>query len=140
MVYNRLDSVIRTMPAPIAAVVAELVSRCAEVWIVGSRANPTDIKPNDWDIVAVGDAALLEEFRGRPPIGDLDLFIVYNGDDFEGPWLRAHDGAKKAGSLTEWQWHRINEDEATYRATKARQGGDFYVDVSTKNAIRIRNE
>lgn len=135
-----MDNVIRTMSASIATVVAELVSRCAEVWIIGSRANPTGIKPNDWDIVAVGDAALLDEFRGRPSIEDLDLFIVYNGDDFEGPWPRAHDGARKTGSLTEWQWQRLNEDEATYRATKAREGGDFYVDVSTKHAIRIRNE
>jgi hypothetical protein len=127
------------MPAPIAAIVADLVSRCPEVWLIGSRANPTSAQPNDWDIVAVGDATLLEEFRARAPIDGLDLLIVYNSDDFEGPWLRASDGAKKTGSLSEWQWQRLNEDEATYRATKPREGSNFYVDVTTKKALRIRN-
>ena len=126
------------MPAPIATMVADLVSRCPEVWLIGSRANPTSTQPNDWDVIALGDHQLLDEFRARPQIDDFDLLIVYNGDDFEGPWLRLVDGAKKTGSLSEWEWQRLNEDEATYCATKAREGSDFYMDVSTKRAIRIR--
>jgi len=131
--------VINTMPASVATVVAELVSRCPEVWLIGSRANPTGTRPKDWDIMAMGDPTLLNEFRARAPIDDLDLLVVYNGDDFEGPWLRPSDGAKKTGSLTEWEWKRLSEDEATYRATKAREGSNFYVDVSTKRAIRVRD-
>src|ERR1041384_5942705 len=113
-----MGSVIGQMPAPIAKFVADLVSRCQGVWLIGSRANPRSAQPNDWDVVAVGDGVLLEELRLRPPIQGLDLLIVYNGNNFEGPWLRSSDGAKKTGSLAEWDWKRINEDEATYRATK----------------------
>jgi predicted nucleotidyltransferase len=131
--------VISAMPASIATIVGGLVSRCPEVWLIGSRANPTGTPPKDWDIIVVGDLILLDELRARPSIDGLDLLIVYNGNDFEAPWLRPSDGAKKTGSLSEWEWKRLNDDEAAYRATKARGGSNFYVDVTTKKALRIRD-
>jgi hypothetical protein len=127
------------MPAPIAAVVGELISRCPEVWLIGSQANPTGAPPNDWDIVVKGNRQLLDDFRSRPQVTDLDLLIVYDGDQFECPWLRPRDGAKKSGSLKDWKWTQVSEDEASYRATKARDGEDFSVEVSTKKAIRLRH-
>ena len=128
---------IDTMPDSIATLVQELISRGVEVWLIGSRANPTDVPPKDWDIVAFGDGGLLAEFRGRPQVENLDLLIVFDGDQFECPWVRRSDGATKGGSLAGWEWRPLDENRAEYRATKPRKGDNFCVDISTKKAVRI---
>jgi hypothetical protein len=114
----------------------ELTRRCREVWLIGSRANPTEKPPNDWDVIALGDNALLNDLRARPPVQGLDLLIVFDGDNFESPWRRL-DGNTNGGSLSGWRWHKASEAEATYVGTKARDGDDFRVDSSQKKAIRI---
>ena len=123
------------MPSNISAALDELTRRCPEVWLIGSRANPTEKPPNDWDIVVLGDRALLDEFRTRAPVEGLDLLIVLDGDNFESPWPRA-DGATKRGSLSGWGW-RKTDTGAVYVGTKGREGDNFYVDSSEKNAIRV---
>jgi hypothetical protein len=129
-----------SMPSPIRAVVAELVSRGIELWLIGSRANSKWHDHSDWDLLAFGDQSLLAEFRRRDAIEGLDLLIVHNGDDFEAPWIRESDGATKSGSLSEWKWRRTTDDQATYKATRARPGNDFAVQITTEVARRVRTE
>ena len=128
---------IEQMPAAISKIINELTDRGIEVWLIGSRANPRDRPPKDWDFLVFGDERLLGELRERPLIQDLDLLVVFDGDEFESPWVRPTDGAKKTGSLSGWQWRRIGQDDATYRATKERDGDNFAVDVTTSHAIRV---
>lgn len=125
------------MPREIAAVVDELICRGNEVWLIGSRANPSILPPNDWDILAFGNSDLLNDFQRRPPVKDLDLLIVVDGDKFEGPWLRESDGATKAGQLSAWKWTRLNEGNATYKGTKPKAMGSFDVVTTLHNAKRI---
>lgn len=137
MASDSNGEIIQTMPEPMRAVVREIEGRCREVWLFGSRANPSEKAPQDWDVLAFGNANLLKEFQARQSVEGLDLLIVYDGDQFEAPWPRASDGAIKRGSLTEWEWTRVDAGHATYRATKARSGEDFNVDVTTARAVRI---
>lgn len=129
-----------SMPDPVRAVVDELASRGVELWLIGSRANSKWHEHSDWDVLAFGDESLLAEFRRRDAINGLDLLIVHNGDDFEGPWLRQDDGATKSGSLSEWKWHLTTGDQATYKATRARPGSDFAVQITTEVARRLCKE
>jgi len=61
--------------------------------------------------------------------------VVYDGNNFSKPW---RDGNRvKGGSLKDWDWRRISDERATYRATKFREGSDFYMDISTAQAYRV---
>jgi hypothetical protein len=120
------------LPPHIQAFVADLLRRGFDVWLIGSRANPTNEQPNDWDFVVFGSAKLLEQLRSAKPIPDLDLLIVVDGENFEGPWPRATDGVIKHGSLTTWKWTQTGSDSATYKGTKLPDDWG-----SPKSAIRV---
>jgi hypothetical protein len=126
-----------SMPGPVKAVVSELASRGVELWLIGSRANARWRPQSDWDILAFGNSDLLNEFRLRDPIDGLDLLIVHNGDDFEGPWLRPSDGVTKSGSLIGWEWRRTGDDVATYMASRERPGHSLEVDITTEVARKL---
>lgn len=85
----------------------------------------------------MADQATLESLSSKPELNDLqvDLLLVYDGDNFRKPWL---DGDReKHGSLSGWDWNKTSEDEARYRATKARSDDDFCVSVSQGRAVRV---
>ena len=63
---------------------------------------------------------------------------MYKGNDFECPWPRPTDGDTKRGNLEDWCWQPRGNNEATYRATKARPGDDFNIDVTTAKAERLK--
>ena len=98
--------------------VADLLNRGHDVWLIGSRVNPTATPPRDWDIVVFGNPELLEEIRARKPINDLDILIVVDGDHFESPWPRASDNVTKEGSLSNWKWRPTDIDSVVYEGTK----------------------
>jgi hypothetical protein len=75
------------LPAAIRVLITELLYRCREVWIIGSQVNGTDKPPKEWEFLAFADLALLLELQSRPPVPALNLMVVYNGDDFESPWI-----------------------------------------------------
>lgn len=47
----------------------------------------------------------MEEFKRH----DLDLLIVYDGDNFKSPYY------EKSGSLIKWKWQKVSETLAYYR-------------------------
>lgn len=67
-----------------------------EIWLIGSRANPTADPPNDWDFLIFGSRQLLDALSREVEIDGLDPLIVYDGDAFESPWPRRSDGATKS--------------------------------------------
>jgi len=101
----------------IQALVRSLRAKGAEVWLIGSRANPHPEPPNDWDFLAFGSAQLLKELSEEPAVAGVDLMIVHDGERFRSPWPRP-DGLVKWGELASWQWQRLNQSTAQYRGTK----------------------
>jgi len=118
------------------------------IWLVGSRANPGNSPPNDWDFIAFATREVLLTLRSsncfmRP---DIDLLVVTDGDSFESPWpLADHPNRFKGGRLhnyvdhsgTEvitWEWKPLSdsETEARYTAPGDRNGRPIY-----KKAFRI---
>lgn len=71
--------------------IENLLSVCpeiTEVWLIGSRANNKAQEDSDWDLFVFGNdhtlSTLQENLSLRHP--DIDLLIVYNGNDFREPW------------------------------------------------------
>ncbi len=108
-----------------------------EVWLIGSRANDKARAVSDWDLLVFGSprtlATLQENLSLRHP--DIDLLIVYNGNDFEAPW-KAESGKGKSGSLTEWQWERDKGSltRAHYMGTKP--GDDEFAVTTTREVAK----
>ena len=86
-----------------------------------------------------GDLELLAEFQSRPPVNGLDLFVVWNSDDFESPWISYPEPEVKSGSLRAWGWQRTGEGEATYRAMKLRAEDDA-TETSLHRAVKFMSE
>lgn len=108
-----------------------------EIWLIGSRAEGSVKASSDWDYLAFGNQSILRALAkdGKSNQPDIDLLIVYDGDNFEKPWP---DGDKqKRGSLTSWEWTPTSATTATYRATKARENDGFNVEVRTGRAVRV---
>lgn len=109
----------------------------AEVWLIGSRADGSARPTSDWDYLVIADQGTLESLSAKPEFNalDVDLLVVYDGDNFRKPWP---DGDReKHGSLSGWDWNQTSETEAHYRATKARSNDDFYSWVSEGRAVRV---
>ena len=120
--------------------VLELVAaypEITEVWLIGSRAQRTARNDSDWDYLVFGNRRVLRSLRQRTQFNarTVDLLVVYDGNQFSKPWR--DDTRTKAGSLNDWNWQRISDERATYRATKFREDSDFYMDVSTAQAYRV---
>jgi hypothetical protein len=125
MTDHFIDTLTRSYPA------------ITEIWLIGSRANGTARSQSDWDYVVFADQTTLNAIRNNQNLADplVDMMVVYDGNNFEKPWM---DGDRiKKGSLLGWKWTQASDNSATYRATKARVGEDFNVDVQTSNALRI---
>lgn len=96
-----------------------------DAWLIGSRAQGTERYDSDWDYLVFANQFVLRSLRQRVRFNSpkIDLFVVYDGNQFAKPW-RDGDRAKK-GSLTNWDWHRTSAMDATYRATKFDENGSF---------------
>jgi predicted nucleotidyltransferase len=114
------------LPDPIQTVIADILRQGFDVWLIGSRVNPTGKPPKDWDFVVVGNAALLEQLRLETPVPDLDILVVFDGDNFESPWRDA------SGSLIRWKWASTGPDSVAYQGTKWPNFGD-----SPRRGIRV---
>ena len=122
--------------------IENLLAACpeiTEVWLIGSRANDKAREDSDWDLLAFGSrrtlATLRENLSSRSP--DIDLLIVYNGDDFQAPW-KTELGKVKSGSLTGWKWELDKDSPARahYKGTKGKDG-EFEVTATVEVAKRI---
>jgi len=108
-----------------------------EIWLIGSRANGTARADSDWDYLVFGNPELADRLAAdcsihRPSI---DILVVYDEDNFRKPWT---DGAnEKMGSLSEWEFKRLTETTASYRATKRMENESFNVQGSTGKAVRV---
>jgi len=107
------------------------------IWLIGSRADGSNLPMSDWDYIAIAGeltlSALSEDISFNNPA--IDLFIVYDGDQFQKPW--ANGNRVKKGSLSNWKWQQTSVLEATYRATKARKGGDIFPPATQGHARRV---
>ena len=58
------------------------------IWLFGSRANAAHKDTSDWDFLVFSDLQLLNRLRSELSfyVKGIDLLIVFNGKDFEGPW------------------------------------------------------
>ena len=122
------------MPHPIQSFIGRLLARNVSVWLMGSRVNPTDKAPSDWDFMIFGSEEILSELSCQPPVPDVDALVVVDGDKFVSPWPRASDGALKCGKLSAWKWQQISPEVATYSGTKWPHDWG-----STKKATRIHD-
>ena len=122
--------------------IENLLSACpeiTEVWLIGSRANNKAQEDSDWDLFVFGNdhtlSTLQENLSLRHP--EIDLLIVYNGDDFREPWETEISKAK-SGSLTGWEWE-LDKDSlvrAHYNGTKWKDD-EFGVTVTREVAKRV---
>jgi predicted nucleotidyltransferase len=108
-----------------------------EVWLIGSPATGSARPDSDWDYLAFGNRLVLNSLRQRREFNlpNVDLLIVHDGNRFAKPW-RDNAGVK-AGSLRDWEWRVISDDEAAYRATKFRDDGDFNRNISVGRGRRV---
>ncbi len=67
------------------------------VWLFGSRADNTFRSDSDWDLLVFGSNEVLVSLKDNVEFheSDIDLLVVYDGDNFEKPWGER----QKQGSL-----------------------------------------
>jgi hypothetical protein len=106
------------LPSAIQLLIRPLLERHIEVWLIGSQANGNATVRSDWDFLVFGDAKLLRELSPLTPPPDLDLMVVYDGENFQSPWPRPTDGIHNGGDLALWKWSRTSRTTATYEGTK----------------------
>jgi len=111
-------------------------SSIESIWLFGSRINGTYRPDSDWDLLVFGTHETLDELSQSDEFkqNNIDLLIVYNGNDFKSPWP-SEPGSKKqkSGSLSEWGWRKLNHQIAFYNGTKEIEGneGDMKLCVET---------
>ena len=120
--------------------IENLLAACpeiTEVWLIGSRANDKARLDSDWDLLVFGSNRTLSTLRKSQTLRhpDIDLLIVYNGNDFRAPW-DTESGKVKTGSLTEWEWERDKGSHvrAHYMATKP--GDDEFAVTTTREVAK----
>ena len=64
------------------------------------------------------DTETFELIRSKPSFNknNIDLLIVYNGNDFSEPWTKGQ--LLKHGKLTDWKWNQLSPIEAEYLSIK----------------------
>jgi predicted nucleotidyltransferase len=105
------------LPERIASFVRSLHEAGRTVWLIGSRANGTGNPDSDWDLLVFGDEGLVKELSSCEPVEGVDLFVVYDGNNFRSPWNHTADWAVRVGSLSGWAWRELSSNEATYNVT-----------------------
>ena len=99
------------------------------IWLFGSRANGSHNQESDWDLFVFANDRVLDllkadkELKNESEKNNIDLLVVFNGDDFKPPWKRPGEENKryKQGCMTgvhSFEWIRISEVEAKYKARK----------------------
>jgi predicted nucleotidyltransferase len=114
------------------------------IWLFGSRINGTSRPDSDWDLLVFGTQETIDELSQNSEFNqdNIDLLVVYNGNDFKAPWPAQHgNGEQKSGSLKEWCWKKLNHQIAFYEGTKDIEGNEdaenFYVETKLLTANRI---
>ncbi len=122
--------------------IENLLAACpeiTEVWLIGSRANDKARVDSDWDLLVFGSTRTLATLRKNQPLRrpDIDLLIVYNGNDFRAPW-KTESGKVHSGNLTgwEWEWDKGSHVRAHYKGTKGKDD-EFEVTVTREVARRV---
>ncbi len=101
------------------------------IWLIGSRANGCSRPESDWDFLIFANDDVFQAMKRDSTLdrGDMDILVVYDEDSFEQPW---GENPKK-GSLTEWGWSKVSEEEATYEQTK------YVIDEETTERLRRKH-
>ncbi|MDP3786738.1 MAG: nucleotidyltransferase domain-containing protein [Candidatus Omnitrophota bacterium] len=98
------------------------------IWLIGSRANGTEKEDSDWDLLVFATEETLHSLKNNKEFckDEIDLLVVYNGNDFQEPWTRDSRNNKcKSGNLKEWSWKKFTCIEAQYT-----------IDAGFKEALR----
>jgi predicted nucleotidyltransferase len=87
----------------------------AEVWLIGSRANGTSKCESDWDFIVFGPLGLREAMAQDKSLArpDVDLLVASPDGVVADPWK------VKSGTLSNWEWNRISNSQATYIGRKS---------------------
>ncbi|RMD87265.1 MAG: nucleotidyltransferase domain-containing protein [Candidatus Dadabacteria bacterium] len=109
---------------PIRDYLESLIARypaISSVWLMGSRANGAARPDSDWDLMVFADATILERLKSEEKQTaeelNIDLFVVYDGDNFEKPFWNSKSKTPKGDSLTSWRWRTVQPNLALYRRT-----------------------
>lgn len=107
------------------------------VWLIGSRANETARDDSDWDLLVFASREVLEALSTDDSFSrsDVDLLVVYDGDNFESPYGGTDNRRSKKGSLKKWEWQHFSADLASYEACKPGEG--MHIDIERRSGVRI---
>ncbi|GAI86591.1 unnamed protein product, partial [marine sediment metagenome] len=101
---------------------------------------------SDWDLLVFANEQILESLKIDKDfqLNNIDLLVVYNGNDFQDPWKN------KRGSLKEFRWEKLSNRKARYIEKKwvkdeentekffAKNGLEFYdIYNNKKSAVKI---
>lgn len=111
---------------------------CAEVWLIGSRANGTAGTDSDWDFLVFGRRRLLTKLATRFPSSPIrvDLLIVWDGNHFRSPWTEPGRRYPKKGSLASWRWRVLTATRACYMGSQP-IGDDNHAIAWSQKAHRL---
>lgn len=95
------------------------------IWLFGSRANGDYNQESDWDLFVFANDRVLNllkddiELKNESEKNNIDLLVVFNGDNFKAPWKRPGEENKrfKESSLMGvlgFKWKNLSEVEAEY--------------------------
>lgn len=129
----------------------EKYPRIESIWVFGSRANNSFKKSSDWDFLIFSNKKILDLLKKNASLkkasrkNRVDSFVVYNGENFEGPWPEVEDGVRtpREGILSEWKWKKLTPLKAKYKGNtlKSEKGSDgkkrFHVEQRALNAFKV---
>jgi hypothetical protein len=106
-------------------------SSIAEVWLIGPRANATEARGKEWELLMFADDAVLETVRSDPAWhrDDVSLRVVVDGERFQSPW-----GEPRPGRLSDMKWRAEDLQSASYVEPGAGRDGA----TSRLAAVRVR--
>jgi hypothetical protein len=127
---------IKLLTNDISPYIKKLTNRYAEIqsiWLFGKRANHDHNDKSDWDSFVFANDNLLMLLKNDVDLkidserNNIDLLIVYDGDNFKAPWKIPGEEDKdyKQGCLTcvgGFGWSIISEIEANYTEAKDVEG------------------
>jgi predicted nucleotidyltransferase len=131
--------------------ITEKYPRIESMWVFGSRANNEFKNDSDWDLWIFSNRQVFDLLKKNDSLRKdsrehkIDTFVVYDGENFEGPWPKIKNGKKilKSGVLSEWKWKKLSSRKAKYEGTrlKYRKGSDdkksLYIEQKIFDAFKI---